>query len=181
MLIVTSAIASNVGYTMAIKEVEDGSQCSIPPPRSIPPPPAWHCAYIIYLCIFTCQHVVNYEDEIAEVIKMGWVCNLMRVKVRNPNCMLLCLDQCINCLLASNVLGSPHNVTHLFLNRVVGQVKVPVGQVNFRSSLPHATSNVLEPMLPPGDIIAYKVKIKNNDFQISNQTTLNGECAQSRY
>ena len=34
-------------------------------------------------------------------------------------------------------------------NRVAGQVEVPAGQVNFRSSLPCWASNVLEPMLYP--------------------------------
>ena len=48
--------------------------------------------------------------------------------------------------MASNVLG---NVTQLLLNRVAGQVEVPVGPVNFRDSLPCTESNVLEPMLHP--------------------------------
>ena len=37
----------------------------------------------------------------------------------------------------------------LLLNRVVGQVDVLVGQVNFEGSLAHLASNVLEPMLLP--------------------------------
>ena len=36
-------------------------------------------------------------------------------------------------------------------DRVVGQVEVWAGQVNFRGSLPCSASNVLEPMLQPAD------------------------------
>ena len=32
---------------------------------------------------------------------------------------------------------------------VAGQVEVPVGQVNFRGSLPRSANNVLQPMLHP--------------------------------
>ena len=35
------------------------------------------------------------------------------------------------------------------VNRVVGQVEVPAGQVNLRGSFPRSESDVLEPILHP--------------------------------
>ena len=63
------------------------------------------------------------------------------------------LDHDLPCS-ASNVLGTvlAMLLTFVYYGRVVGQVEVPTGQVNFRGSLPRLVSKVFEPMLHPAEL-----------------------------